>query len=85
MSSMYQESPDTVTLPAAGRRQPRIRTVVFGLVMLAVAGTVLVGQIADISIDGGAVALVVLVLAGLALLAGGIAAAAKEARGGPGA
>ncbi len=69
----------------AGRQGPRIRTTVFGLVMLAVAGTVLVAQLADIHVDGGAVALVVLVAAGLLLLVGGLAAAAKEARGGPGA
>jgi hypothetical protein len=59
--------------------------VVFGFVMLAIAGTVLVAEVTGVRVDGGAVLLVVLVLAGLALLGGGVAAAAKEARGGPGA
>jgi hypothetical protein len=71
--------------PAPAGRTPRIRTLVFGLVMLVVAGTVLAATIADLRVDGGALVLGVLVLAGVALLAGGIAAAAKEARGGPGA
>jgi ABC-type uncharacterized transport system permease subunit len=66
-------------------RAPRIRTLVFGLVALAVAVTVLVAEIADVRVDGGAVLLAVLVVAGLALLGGGVAAAVKEARGGPGA
>jgi hypothetical protein len=77
--------PDVPDVPAPQRRAPRIRTVVFGLVMLAVACTAVVAGTTDVRVDGGAVALVVLVLAGVALLGGGIAAAAKESRGGPGA
>jgi hypothetical protein len=87
------QGPAPAVTPSAGvpgaapahRRTPRIRTLVFGLVMLAVAGTVMVASVADVRVDGGAVFLVVLVAAGVALLGGGIAAAAKEARGGPGA
>lgn len=73
------------TAAPTGRRSPRIRTVVLGVVMLVVAATVLVSQLLDVTVDGGAVLLVVLLLAGVALLGGGLAAAAKEARGGPGA
>lgn len=68
-----------------GRRSPRIRTVVLGVVLLVVAATVLVSLLLDVTVDGGAVLLGVLLLAGVALLGGGLAAAAKEARGGPGA
>ncbi|WP_088313297.1 hypothetical protein [Kineosporia sp. R_H_3] len=73
------------TAAPAGRRTPRVRTIVFALVLLAVAATVLVAAVTDVTVDGGAVLLVLLVAAGLALLGGGLAAAAKEARGGPGA
>lgn len=72
-------------VPVSERRTLRVRTVVFGLVMLAIAGTVLVGVLTNVAIDGGAVFLVLLVLAGIALLGGGLAAAVKEAKGGPGA
>ena len=72
-------------VPVSERRTLRVRTVVFGLVLLAIAGTTLVGVLTDVAVDGGAVFLVLLVLAGVALLGGGLAAAVKEARGGPGA
>lgn len=72
-------------VPVSERRTLRVRTVVFGLVMLAIAGTVLVGVLTNVAVDGGAVFLVLLVLAGIALLGGGLAAAVKEAKGGPGA
>lgn len=72
-------------VPVSERPGLRVRTVVFGLVLLAIAGTTLVGVLTDVSVDGGAVFLVLLVLAGIALLGGGLAAAVKEAKGGPGA
>lgn len=72
-------------VPVSERRTLRVRTVVFGLVLLAIAGTTLVGVLTSVSVDGGAVFLVLLVLAGIALLGGGLAAAVKEAKGGPGA
>ena len=74
-----------VYVPVSERPGLRVRTVVFGLVLLAIAGTTLVGVLTDVSVDGGAVFLVLLVLAGIALLGGGLAAAVKEAKGGPGA
>lgn len=75
----------TTAAAPAGRRAPRVRTIVFALVLLAVAATVVVAAVTDVTVDGGAVLLVLLVAAGLALLGGGLAAAVKEARGGPGA
>jgi hypothetical protein len=67
------------------QRGVRVRTVVFGLVALAVSVTVLVSTLTSVRVDSGIVTLVVLLGAGAALLGAGIAAAVKESRGGPGA
>jgi hypothetical protein len=69
----------------ATRRGIRVRTVVFGLVALAVSVSVLVSTLTSVRVDGGVVSLIVLLGAGAALLGAGIAAAVKESRGGPGA
>jgi hypothetical protein len=67
------------------RRGIRVRTVVFGLILLAISASVLVTLLTTARVDATAVAFVVLIGAGAALLAGGVAAAVREARGGPGA
>jgi hypothetical protein len=67
------------------RRGIRVRTVVFGLILLAISASVLVALLTTARVDATAVAFVVLIGAGAALLAGGVAAAVREARGGPGA
>jgi hypothetical protein len=69
----------------ATHRGIRVRTVVFGLVALAIAVTVLISTLTSVRVDGGVVSLIVLLGAGAALLGAGIAAAVKESRGGPGA
>jgi hypothetical protein len=66
------------------RRGVRVRTVVFGLVMVALAVLSLVAMLTDVRLDGSVVGLVLLVGAGAALVGGGIASAVREARGGPG-
>lgn len=66
------------------RRSPRIRTIVVGLVLLAISVLSLLTLLADVRVDGGAVGLALLIGAGAALVAGGVAAAAREAKGGPG-
>ena len=66
------------------RRGIRVRTLVFGLVLLAISASVLVTLMSTVQVDATAVALVVLIGAGAALIAGGLAAAVREARGGPG-
>ena len=68
-----------------GGRGIRVRTVVMGLIAMAVSASVLVGSLTQARLDGALLTLVVLIGAGAALLAGGIAAAVREARGGPGA
>lgn len=52
------------------RRGIRMRTVVFGLVLLAIAGSVLVGQLTEVSIDAGAVFLALMIGCGVLLIAG---------------
>jgi hypothetical protein len=55
---------------SAVRRGIRMRTVVFGLVLLAIAGSVLVAQLTDITIDAGAVFLALMIGCGVLLIAG---------------
>lgn len=69
---------------ASERRPVRARTVVLGLAALAVAVSVLVGSLTDVRVNGGAVALAVLIGAGAVLLGAGVLAAVREANGGPG-
>jgi len=68
-----------------GGRGVRVRTVVLGLVAMAISASVLVGSLTRARLDSTVLTLIVLIGAGVALLAGGIAAAVREARGGPGA
>ncbi len=78
-------TPEPVTSKRVGGRGIRVRTVVLGLIAMAVSASVLVGSLTRARLDGTLVTLVILIGAGAALLAGGIAAAVREARGGPGA
>lgn len=71
--------------PRRIRRPLRVRTLVFGLVMLAISVVSLVALTTDVHVDSGVVGLGLLIGAGAALVAGGVAAAMREARGGPGA
>lgn len=70
-----------------GQRRIRVRTVVLGLALLVVAVLSAVSAATDVRVDGVAVALALLIGAGLALLAGGVTAAVRESRardlGGP--
>jgi hypothetical protein len=66
-------------------RGVRVRTVVLGLAAMAASASVLVGALTHARLDGTVLTLAVMIGAGAALLAGGIAAAVREARGGPGA
>jgi hypothetical protein len=51
-------------------RPVRMRTVVFGLVLLVIAGAVLVGQLTDVTVDTGAVVLALMIGCGVLLLVG---------------
>jgi hypothetical protein len=53
-----------------GPRTVRMRTVVFGLVLLVTAGAVLVGQITDVTVNAGAILLALMIGGGLLLIAG---------------
>ena len=66
--------------PAPRSRAPRMRTLVLGLVLAAVSVTSLVRLLTDVRVDDGAVALAVLIVAGLLLVGGGIVAATRDAR-----
>jgi hypothetical protein len=84
MSEPATEAPVTAPAPAASgtesdiapgaefvvRRGIRMRTVVFGLVLLAVAGSVLIAQLTDVTIDAGAVFLALMIGGGVLLIAG---------------
>jgi hypothetical protein len=62
------------------RRGPRMRTLVFGLVLLTVSGTATIRLLTHVHVDYGVVLLVLLLVAGALLLAGGVLGAAREAR-----
>jgi hypothetical protein len=65
---------DTATPAPVETAEParvvRMRTVVFGLVLLVIAGAVLVGQLTDVTVDAGAVLLALMIGGGLLLIAG---------------
>lgn len=85
MSEHSMNEPGVLAQDATGGRRPvRARTVVFGLAALAVAVSVLLATLTDVRVNGGAVALAVLIGAGSVLLGAGVLAAVREANGGPG-
>jgi hypothetical protein len=84
-AAVASSAPTAPSTLARTPRTPRVRTVTFGLVILAISVISLVALMTDVRIDGGVVGLGLLIGAGVALVAGGIAAARREARGGPGA
>jgi hypothetical protein len=59
---------------------PRMRTLVFGLVLLTVSGTTTIRLLTHLHVDYGVVLLVLLLVAGALLLAGGVLGAARESR-----
>jgi hypothetical protein len=66
-------------------RGPRLRTVLFGLVMAAVGILGIVAELTSVRVDAGTAVLFVLAVLGTMLLAQGVAAVIRESRGGPGA
>lgn len=65
-STSASASPDE----QGGRADIRMRTVVFGLVLLVIAGSVLVGQLTDVTVDAAGVLLTLMVGGGVLLIAG---------------
>jgi hypothetical protein len=61
-------------------RGPRMRTLVLGLVLLAVSVTTSIRLLTHVHVDDGIVLLVLLLVAGALLLGGGVLGAAREAR-----
>lgn len=74
--------PSGPAVPKRVRPGIRVRTVVLGLVVLAISATSLVSELTGIRVNGGAVALTLLIGAGAALVCGGLATALKETRRG---
>jgi hypothetical protein len=66
-----QSTPTSIPAQPVSWPAIRTRTVVFGLILLVVAACVLLAQLTDAHIDAGAVALGLMVVAGLLLIAGG--------------
>lgn len=93
-STWPSTSPDAGPAPAPGtgpgaeaptvrpQRGIRVRTLVFGLVLLAISASVLVTLLTTVQVDATTVTLVMLIGAGAALLAGGLVAAIRETRSG---
>jgi hypothetical protein len=66
--------------PVPRPRGVRMRTLVLGLVLLAVSAITAVRLLTDVHLDDGVVLLVLLLVAGALLLGGGVLGAAREAR-----
>lgn len=67
--------------PAPARsRGPRMRTLVLGLVLLALSVTTSIRLLTDVKVDDSVVLLVLLLVAGALLLGGGVLGAAREGR-----
>jgi hypothetical protein len=73
----YEPAPPATSWSARG---PRMRTLVLGLVLLAVSAITAVRLLTDVHLDDGVVLLVLLLVAGALLLGGGVLGAAREAR-----
>lgn len=73
-------APAPVPVVEPVRRGVRVRTVVFGLVMLAVAVLSLLSVLTSVRLQGGVLALGILVGAGAALVLGGLTAAVRDVR-----
>ena len=73
----YEPAPPATAWSARG---PRMRTLVLGLVLLAVSVTTSIRLLTDVHVDDGIVLLVLLLVAGALLLGGGVLGAAREAR-----
>ena len=56
--------------PGLPRRSIRMRTVVLGLVLLVIAGSVLVHQLTDVRVDAGVVILTLMIGVGALLIVG---------------
>ena len=76
---------DPAVVAAGERRGIRVRTLVFGVVMLVISIVTLITLTTAVRVDGAAIGLTLLLGAGAILVAGGAASAVREARGGPGA
>jgi hypothetical protein len=90
VESVPRPAPVATAVPSAQADQPeprmlrgiRMRTVVLGLVLLAISATSLLRVLTDVRIDDSLVLLILLVVAGALLLGAGVASAAREARSG---
>jgi hypothetical protein len=74
--------PASPVMTAVPHRGVRMRTVVFGLLLGLVAVLVAVARLTSREIDGVAVAIGALIVAGVLMLFGSLTAVARERRGG---
>ncbi len=75
MSTNYGHNSDGATNPADPRRSPRVGTIVWGLIVIALAVTLILAEVATINLDMGQVMIGLLIGAGLALVVGGLISA----------
>jgi hypothetical protein len=66
------------TKPAEAKRRPRVGTVVWGLIVIAMAVVLLLAEMATLSLDMGQVVIGLLIGAGLALVIGGVISASNR-------
>jgi len=87
--SSYEPSPDTVPQPTASPTEParstgarhggpspaRVGTVVWGLIVLALAALIIIGQLGIVALNGTYVLIGLMIGAGAALVVGGLLSA----------
>ncbi|GAB3247478.1 hypothetical protein [Arthrobacter pigmenti] len=66
------------TKPAEAKRRPRVGTVVWGLIVIALAVVLLLAEMATLSLNMGQVIIGLLIGAGLALVIGGVISASNR-------
>ncbi len=75
---MSEHSLNEATDPGAEPTRFPVGTLVFGLVLIVVAAAVLLSLLTGFQVNGGLLAIGVLVFAGLAMVIGGIAASRRR-------
>ncbi|MDN5668730.1 MAG: hypothetical protein L0G87_10070 [Renibacterium salmoninarum] len=81
MKEMIQMSTELNSDTLSGqRRSVRVGTLVWGVVLIAVAALIMVGRYTAVELDPRLVLIALLLLAGLALLVGGVLSGAAKSR-----
>lgn len=77
-SKDWDNTIDNSSEPAQTRRRPRVGTIVWGLIVIALAVVLILAELATLNLDMGQVMIGLLIGAGLALVVGGVISASNR-------